>query len=463
MIPVIAIVGRPNVGKSTLFNRLTKSRDAIVAEYAGLTRDRQYGLASYQGRSLMLVDTGGITGEEVGIDAAMLEQSLAAIREADTVLLLVDAHAGVTAVDESLAIKVRKLGKKCVLVINKIDKQEPQAALAEFSRLGFEQVLLIAAAHGRGVNSIFTQVFADFPKNKDEQLDVHSGIKLAIVGRPNVGKSTLVNRMLGEERVIVYDQPGTTRDSIYIPFKRAEQEYTLIDTAGIRRRGKIALDIEKFSVIKTMQAINDANVVIMVIDASEGLVDHDLNLLGMILEAGRALVIAFNKWDGLESSQKQFIKDELSRRLVFVDFADMHFISALHGSGVGKLYASVDKAFNAAMMRFAASKLTDILLEATKLHQPPLVNGRRIKLRYMHLGGVNPPLFIVHGNQTHAVPKNYSRYLENTLRRVLHLKGTPIRIEYKSGDNPYANQKNQLSKRQVNKKRRLMAHVKKRK
>jgi len=462
MIPVVAIIGRPNVGKSTLFNCLTKSRTALVAEYAGLTRDRQYGIATWQDRSLMLVDTGGITGDEQGIDLPMLNQSLAAVNESDLVLLLVDAHAGITALDEVLAQNLRKLGKNCFLIINKIDKQDEQLALAEFSKLGFSQMVAIAAAHKRGINQLLRRVFSDFPKNQDEALNEQSGIKLAVVGRPNVGKSTLVNRMLGEERVVVFDAPGTTRDSIYIPFEHDEQKYTLIDTAGVRRRGKIDLKIEKFSVVKTLQAIEDANVVIMLIDAHEGLVDHDLNLLGLILDAGRAVIIAINKWDGLEQNARQRIKDELKRRLIFADFAQIHFISALHGTGVGNLYAAVKSAFAAATTRFPASKLTTILEEAIRSHQPPMVNGRRIKLRYVHLGGVNPPLLIIHGNQVESVPKSYTRYLENTFRRVLKISGTPIRIEYKGGENPYADKKNKLSLRQVNKKRRLMAHVKSR-
>jgi len=460
MIPVIAVVGRPNVGKSTLFNCLTKSRTALVAEYAGLTRDRQYGMATWQDRNFMVIDTGGITGDEQGIDLPMLNQSLLAINEADIVLLLVDAHAGITALDEVLAQNLRKLGKNCVLVINKIDKQDEQLAIAEFSKLGFGQMLAISAAHKRGINHLLRKVVGDFAKNKDEILADQSGIKLAVVGRPNVGKSTLVNRMLGEDRVVVFDAPGTTRDSIYIPFEHDEQKYTLIDTAGVRRRGKIDLKIEKFSVVKTLQAINDSHVVIMLIDAHEGLVDHDLNLLGLILDAGRAVIIALNKWDGLEQVARQRIKEELDRRLIFADFAQIHFISALHGTGVGNLYKAVKSAFTSATTRFPASKLTTILEEATKAHQPPMVNGRRIKLRYVHLGGVNPPLLVIHGNQIDAIPKSYTRYLENTFRRILKISGTPIRIEYKGGENPYANKKNKLSLRQVNKKRRLMAHVK---
>ena len=485
MVPVIALVGRPNVGKSTLFNRLTKSRDAIVAEYAGLTRDRQYGEAKWQGRTYIVIDTGGLTGDEEGIDAKMAEQSLQAMEEADAVMFIVDARVGMTPGDQMIAEHVRKLNKRYFLVANKVDSIDPDLARAEFSPLGLGDALPIAAAHGRGVSYMLEQALGSFPKDAAEQDEAEQegegaeqvaegeelkripgpsdkdGIKIAIIGRPNVGKSTLVNRMLGEERVIVYDQAGTTRDSIYIPFERGEEKYTLIDTAGVRRRGKIFEAVEKFSVVKTLQAIQDANVVIFVMDAREGVVEHDLNLLGFVLETGRALVIALNKWDGMEQGEKDYVKTELERRLFFVDYADIHFISAKHGTGVGHLYKSVQAAFKSAITRWPTSRLTQILEDAVREHQPPMVNSRRIKLRYAHLGGANPPLIVIHGNQVDAVPKSYTRYLENTYRRVLKLVGTPIRIEYKGGDNPYEGKKNTLTDRQVNKKRRLMSHHKK--
>ena len=483
MVPVIALVGRPNVGKSTLFNRLTKSRDAIVAEYAGLTRDRQYGEAKWQGRTYIVIDTGGISGDEEGIDAKMAEQSLQAIEEADAVLFMVDSRAGLTAADQLIAEHLRKRNKRCFLVANKVDTVDPDIARAEFSPLGLGDALPIAAAHGRGIGQMLEQALGMFPRDdageeapgelEGETGEVEprprlepgpsekEGIKIAIVGRPNVGKSTLVNRMLGEERVIVYDQAGTTRDSIYIPFERDEEKYTLIDTAGVRRRGKIFEAVEKFSVVKTLQAIQDANVVIFVMDAREGVVEHDLNLLGFVLETGRALVIALNKWDGMDQGEKDYVKTELERRLFFVDFADIHFISAKHGTGVGHLYKSVQASFTSAVTRWPTSRLTQILEDAVREHQPPMVAGRRIKLRYAHLGGANPPLIVIHGNQVDAVPKSYSRYLENTYRRVLKLVGTPIRIEYKGGENPYEGKKNTLTDRQVNKKRRLMSHHKK--
>ena len=359
MVPVIALVGRPNVGKSTLFNRLTRTRDAIVGDLSGLTRDRQYGEAKWQGRTYIVIDTGGISGDEDGIDAKMAEQSLQAIEEADAVLFMVDARAGLCAADQMIGEHLRKRNKRTFLVANKVDNIDPDLARAEFSPLGMGDALAIAGAHGRGITQMLEVALGDFPKDPveeafdpDEEVaegeeakripgpSEKDGIKLAIIGRPNVGKSTLVNRMLGEDRVIVYDQAGTTRDSIYIPFERDDEKYTLIDTAGVRRRGKIFEAVEKFSVVKTLQAIQDANVVVFVMDAREGVVDHDLNLLGFVLESGRALVIALNKWDGMEPSERDYVKTELQRRLFFVDFADIHFISALHGTGVGHLYKS---------------------------------------------------------------------------------------------------------------------------
>ena len=481
MVPVIALVGRPNVGKSTLFNRLTKSRDAIVGDLSGLTRDRQYGEAKWQGRTYIVIDTGGISGDEEGIDAKMAEQSLQAIEEADAVLFLVDARAGLSASDQMIGEHLRRRNKRSFLVINKVDNIDADLARAEFSSMGMGESLAIAGAHGRGITQMLEAVLGSFPKDaseleegEEEEVVLEGqeakripgpsekdGIKLAIIGRPNVGKSTLVNRMLGEERVIVYDQAGTTRDSIYIPFERDDEKYTLIDTAGVRRRGKIFEAVEKFSVVKTLQAIQDSNVVVFVMDAREGVVDHDLNLLGFVLESGRALVIALNKWDGMEPSERDYVKVELQRRLFFVDFADIHFISALHGTGVGNLYKSVQASLKSAITRWPTNRLTTILEDAVSDHAPPMVNNRRIKLRYAHLGGANPPLIVIHGNQVEAVPKSYIRYLENTYRRVLKLVGTPIRIEFKGGDNPYEGNKNTLTDRQVNKKRRLMSHHKK--
>ncbi len=477
MVPVIALVGRPNVGKSTMFNRLTKSRDAIVGDLSGLTRDRQYGEARWQGRSYILVDTGGISGDEHGMDEKMAEQSLLAIEEADVVLFLVDARAGFTAADQMIGEHLRKRNKRSLLVANKVDNVDPEMARAEFAPLGMGDAIPVAGAQGRGINALLEAALGEYPRDIEEDFNAEvqegeeavripgpsekDGIKIAIIGRPNVGKSTLVNRMLGEDRVIVYDEPGTTRDSIYIPFERNDEKYTLIDTAGVRKRGKIHEEVEKFSVVKTLQAIKDANVVIFVMDAREGVVDHDLNLLGFALEAGRAIVIALNKWDGMVPSERDYVKTELERRLFFVSFADIHFISALHGTGVGNLYASVQNSFKSAITRWPTNRLTQILEDAVQEHQPPMVGSRRIKLRYAHLGGANPPLIVIHGNQVEKVPTSYVRYLENTYRRVLKLVGTPIRIEFKGGENPYEANKNSLTDRQVNKKRRMMSHHKK--
>ncbi len=437
-------------------------------DVSGLTRDRQYGEAVWQGKPYIVVDTGGITGEEAGLDMIMAGQSLQAIEEADAVLFLVDSRAGRTAGDELIAEHLRKRNKHTYLIANKIDGADPDAIMGEFSKLGLGAPIGISASHGRNINPMLDAVLNDEVWDKeatDEDgvpLVVEAiGTKIAVIGRPNVGKSTLVNRMLGEDRVVVFDQAGTTRDSIYIPYERHDKPYTLIDTAGVRRRGKVFEAIEKFSVIKTLQAIQDANVVIFVVDAREGIVEQDLHLLGFVLEAGRALVIAVNKWDGMENEEKEFVKIELQRRLIFAQFADLHFISALHGSGVGLLYKSVDKAFESAMTKIPTRRMTEILEDAVTEHQPPMVNGRRIKLRYAHLGGSNPPIIVVHGNQVDRIPRSYTRYLENTYRKVLKLAGTPIRVEYKGGDNPYSEVKNKLTERQVNKKRRLMSHNKK--
>lgn len=461
MIPVIAIVGRPNVGKSTLFNRLTRSKDALVADYAGLTRDRKYGEAVFQERRVMLVDTGGLTGQEEGIDAAMAEQSLLAVQEADAVLFMLDCRDGLTPVDEQIAAQLRQYNKKIFVVANKIDGLSHDVVTAPFYELGLGEVFGVAASHGRGTNNLLEAVFSQLPPSEEAlpEEEQARGIKIAVVGRPNVGKSTLVNRMLGEDRVVVFDMPGTTRDSIYINFERQGKPYTLIDTAGIRRRKNINLMVEKFSIIKTLQAIDDANVVVLLLDAAEGLVDQDMHLMGQVIESGRALVVALNKWDGLDDDHKSFVKTELERRLRFVEFADMHFISALHGTGVGNLYLSIERSYQAATEKFSTNFLTRVLERAVTEHQPPLVHGRRIKLRFAHTGGHNPPIIVIHGNQTEEIPNHYVRYLEKYFRTALDLHGTPIRFEFKTSDNPYAGKRNKLTKRQIEKKRRLMKHT----
>ena len=468
-IPIIAIVGRPNVGKSTLFNRLTRSRDALVADYAGLTRDRKYGRALLSGHPFLLIDTGGLSGGEVGIDAAMAQQSKAAIEEADAVVFMVDATSGVAASDQTVADMLRRIDKPVWLAANKIDGQNTDIALSDFYGLGFGEPQAIAASHGRGVSALSDQLLAYFglldvdPVDVNDQRQDAPGIRIGVVGRPNVGKSTLVNRMLGEDRVVVFDLPGTTRDSIYIPYERHQETYTLIDTAGVRRRGRVSETVEKFSVVKTLQAIEDSQVVVLVVDAQEGLVEQDLHLMGTVIDAGRALVVAVNKWDHLDPDVREKIRQTLRRRLNFIPWAKIHYISALHGTGVGDLYGSIKEGYEAATTKFSTNVLTRILEDAVEDHQPPLVRGRRIKLRYAHQGGMNPPRIIIHGNQTKDVPESYRRYLENIYRRVLNITGSPVKIEFKSGENPFAGRRNKLTERQIQRRRRLMKFVKQRK
>ncbi len=482
MLPVIALVGRPNVGKSTLFNRLTRSRDALVADYPGLTRDRKYGQAKYQGLQFIVVDTGGITGDERGIDAAMAGQSLLAIEEADIVLFLVDSRAGLTAGDEGIAKHLRSSKKPVYLVANKIDGIDADSETAEFYSMGYDFVWQIAASHGRGVSQLLESVLepieSQYPQMRiperhaeDDEADAETQreklqslpIKLAIIGKPNVGKSTLTNRILGEERVVVFDEAGTTRDSIYIPMQRDEREYVLIDTAGVRRRKKISDVAEKFSVVKTMQAIEESNVVLLVVDAREGISDQDLSLLGFALNAGRAIVLAVNKWDGLEMRVKDDIKRELDMRLGFVDFARLHFISAMHGTGVGHLFESVQEAYASATKRVNTSLLTRIMVSAQEEHQPPMVRGRRVKMKYAHAGGYNPPVVVIHGNQVDDLPESYKRYLMNYFRRSLKVVGTPIKIEFREAGNPFEGKKNKLTISQERKRQRLLKHHKSKK
>ena len=503
--PVVALVGRPNVGKSTLFNRLTRTRDALVADFPGLTRDRKYGQAHLAGYDFIVIDTGGIDGTEEGVEEKMAEQSLLAIEEADIVLFLVDARAGLTSADIGIANYLRqRQNKTTVVVANKVDGIDADSHCAEFYQLGLGEIAQIAASQGRGIANLMEQVLSplaekmaekeeesvvenddvseiaqhdewdedfDFSNEEDtalldeelaqEQTPDSQNIKIAIVGRPNVGKSTLTNRILGEDRVVVYDMPGTTRDSIYIPMERDGQQYTLIDTAGVRKRGKVHLAVEKFSVIKTLQAIQDANVVLLTIDARENISDQDLSLLGFILNAGRSLVIVVNKWDGLDQDVKDRVKSELDRRLDFIDFARVHFISALHGSGVGNLFDSIKEAYACATQKMTTSLLTRILQMATDEHQPPMIGGRRIKLKYAHPGGYNPPIIVVHGNQMDKLPDSYKRYLSNYYRKSLKIIGSPIRLLFQEGSNPFAGRKNKLTPNQLRKRKRLMKFIKK--
>lgn len=462
MIPVIALIGRPNVGKSTLFNRLTKTQDALVADYPGLTRDRQYGEAHYNNRPYIVVDTGGIGVEDIAVDNLMSKQSTIALNEADAVLFIVDGRSGLTGIDEKIASNLRKLNKKVHLVVNKTEGLDDDIACADFQSLGIVDIHSISASHGSGISDLISLILEPFPY-EEEEVSAEQVIKIAFAGRPNVGKSTLINRILGEERVVVYDMPGTTRDSIAIPFERDEQHYLLIDTAGVRRRSRVDEKIEKFSIIKTLQAIKESNVCLQLLDANEGITDQDMNLLGFIIESGKALVIAVNKWDGLSEEHKEHIKDELSRRLHFANFAKIRFISALHGSGVGGLFKDINEAYTSATQSFSTPKLTRLLQDISTKHTPPCVNGRRIKLRYAHIGGHNPPVVVIHGNQLDSLPDSYKRYLTNEFIKHLGLVGTPLKVEFKGGDNPFAHKKNKLSQRQVNKKRRLMKRVKSKK
>lgn len=439
MLPVIAIVGRPNVGKSTLFNRLTRSRDAIISAFPGTTRDRQYGDVKFGDRHFIIIDTGGITEETDVMGDHITKQAQQAIEESDKVLFMVDGKAGITPEDRMIAENLRRLGKNIILAVNKTEGLDPTMGVADAYELGLGNPLPIAAAHGGGIQNLIMTILPE--PNKTEVADdgVSPSIKLAIVGRPNVGKSTLTNRMLGEERVIVHDAPGTTRDSIFVPLERFEKHYTLIDTAGVRKRKKIDELPEKFSVVKTLQAIEDSHVVLYVVDARIGVSDQDLKLLGFVLECGKALVIAVNKWDGMTEEAREHARNTIDRHLDFVSFARIHYISALHGSGVGNLFDSVNEAYESAIKKLSTPMLTRLLELAQTTHQPPLVKGRRVKLRYAHSGGNNPPRVIIHGNQLNALPESYRKFLAHFFQRKLELYGTPVLIEFKTGENPYSN------------------------
>ncbi len=478
--PVIALVGRPNVGKSTLFNRLTRTRDALVADFPGLTRDRQYGMGRIGPAPYVVVDTGGLGEPDDVTYHHMQRQAIRALDEADAILFLVDAQIGVTPGDEALTQELRQRGKRVWLVMNKVDGVDPDMAAADFHALGLDTPWPIAARQGRGVRQLMDAVLAELlgeavletssnaeasnPVDRDEapaDAESNPAIAVAIVGRPNVGKSTLVNRLIGEERVLVYDMPGTTRDAIHVPFERDGQAFELIDTAGVRRRARVKETIEKFSVVKTLQAIEAAQVVIMVLDAQLEISEQDAHLIGHVIEAGRGLVLAVNKWDGLQPGTRERIRRELDVKLGFLDFARPRFISALHGTGVGRLLEEVVQVHTAARRELPTPALNEVLAEAVQAHQPPLVRGRRIKLRYAHQGGRNPPTIVVHGNQTAALPGAYRRYLVNRFRREFDLWGTPVRLELRTGENPFAGRRNKLTPRQQRKRDRMIKRNKK--
>ena len=465
MLPVIALVGRPNVGKSTLFNRLTRSRDALVADYPGLTRDRQYGFGRLGPVPYIVIDTGGVAGGEEGINEAMVEQTARALEEADVALILVDAREGISAADEHVADLARRNGKKTWLVVNKGEGLDSDIAGSEFHALGLGEPVVVSAAHGDHVNALMEAVLEDFEPDEERPVpsydDDEHALRIAVVGRPNVGKSTLINRLIGEDRLVVYDLPGTTRDSVSVPFEKNDRKYELIDTAGIRRRSKVREAIEKFSIVKALQAIDRAEVVIAVLDAHEGVTEQDVSLLGLVLERGRSLVIVTNKWDGISAEQRKHVRDQLDRRLPFLDFAERITISALHGTAVGDVLPAVERAFKAAVIDMPTTELTRELESAITAHPPPLVRGRRIKLRYAHQGGRNPPVIVIHGNQTERVPESYRRYLVNHFRKIFKLRGTPVRLQFKSSDNPYKGRRNKLTPRQERRRKRLLKRVKK--
>lgn len=463
MQPVIALVGRPNVGKSTLFNRLTNSRDALVASVPGLTRDRQYGNATLDGRSCTVIDTGGL-GDSSDVSNLMAEQVELAIDEADLVLLLVDARAGRTPADEEIMQRLRELGAEVFLVVNKIDGNVPEAAEAEFLRFGVADHALVSASHGRGIAGLAAAVAARLPATEPEPSPLLQGrIRLAVIGRPNVGKSTLINRWLGETRQVVFDAPGTTRDSIEIPLEHATGKFLLIDTAGVRRKGRVDGIVEKFSVVKALHAMRDADVAVLLIDAQEGLVDQDLHLLEFAADVGTGLVLAVNKWDGLSADARASVKVGLDRRLTFAPWVPLRFISALHGTGVPDVLRDVLRVHRCADFDVQTPVLTRILNDAVRAHPPPSVSGRRIKLRYAHKSGSHPPTVMIHGNQTNAVPASYTRFLENRFRKALKLIGTPIRIVYRTSENPYKDKRNVLTPGQKLRRKRMVRHHKRRK
>src|SRR5579859_2620264 len=436
MLPVIALVGRPNVGKSTLFNVLTRTRDAIVADVPGLTRDRQYGFGRLGPVPYVVIDTGGLIENPTGLEAQMRAQTERAVAEADRLVFLADARAGLSHQDLFVARELRRSGKPVTLALNKAEGLDPELAAADFHALALGSPCVISASHAQGCESLMEQVLAGLQAQPPED-SADGVIRIAIIGRPNVGKSTLLNRLLGEERVIASEEPGTTRDSILVPFERDGHSFLLIDTAGMRRRARVEDQVERASVAKTLQAIDEANVVILVLDAHDTVAEQDASVLGLALERGRAIIIAVNKWDGIPAEQREEIHRQLALKLDFVPFAPLFFISARHGTGVGELMQATVRAYEAAMRSMPTRELTRTLEHALSVHQPPLVRGRRIKLRYAHQGGRNPPRIVIHGNQTAAVPEAYTRYLANVFRKTYDLYATPVVVEYRTDANPY--------------------------
>ena len=441
MKPTLVLVGRPNVGKSTLFNRLTKTRDALVADQPGLTRDRHYGHGKLGNKPYLVVDTGGFEPlAKDGIMHEMARQTEQAIAEADTVIFLVDGRTGVTALDKEIANKLRRNDRPVFVAVNKAEGMDRGVIAADFHELGLGTPIAISATHGEGVRGLIEHVLEDWPEAVEEE-SPDAALRVAIVGRPNVGKSTMINALLGEERVIAFDQPGTTRDAIHIDFERGGKPYTLIDTAGLRRKGKVFEGIEKFSVIKTLQAVENAQVVVLVLDAGQDISDQDAHIAGFILESGRALVVAVNKWDSLDHYRREQIKEALESKLKFLDFASFHYVSALKGQGLAAVFRSVDAAYKAATATLATPRLTRALIEAVSRQSPPRSGLFRPKLRYAHQGGRNPPIIVIHGNALDKIPDAYRRYLEHSFREVFRLQGTPLRIQFNTSENPFSEQK----------------------
>ena len=465
MLPVIALVGRPNVGKSTLFNALTRSRDALVADMPGVTRDRHYGICRTGERPFVVVDTGGLSGVDEGIEALTAQQVRLAIDEAQVLVFVVDARDGLLPQDRSILDELRRSGKPIIAAVNKTDGLDEHNALAEFAVFGISQTLPLSAAHNRGTEELIAATLPLLPEDVNEELapGEEGSIRVAIVGRPNAGKSTLINRLLGEDRLIVSDVAGTTRDPIRVPLERDGKRYTLIDTAGVRRKARVEEAVEKFSIIKTLQSMAAAQVVVVMIDARENLADQDLTLIGHAIEEGRALVIAVNKWDGMDAYQREQCQRALDRRLAFVDWAKQVYISALHGSGLRELMRAVVRAHSSATRELGSSDLTKTLERAYESYQPPLVRGHAPKLRFAHPGGSNPPTIVIHGSRTKHIAPAYRRYLENFFRKRYKLEGTPVRIEFRDGENPFAGKRNVLTEAQQRKRQRMIREMKKRK
>jgi GTP-binding protein len=464
MLPVVALVGRPKVGKSTLFNVLTRPRDALVADLPGVTRDRHYGVCRLvEGQPFVVIDTGGLVDDAEGLAAQTAGQVDIAIAEADIVLLIVDARDGLLPSDRTILDRLRRAGKPILLGVNKVDGVDESTATSDFAAMGLADVLALSAANNRGVGALLATIAPKLPPETGEEESADQGIRVAIVGRPNVGKSTLVNRLIGEERVIASEMPGTTRDSIRVPLVRDGKRYTLIDTAGVRRRARVEDALEKFSVIKSLQSVEAANVTILVLDANEGVADQDATLIGHVLESNRALVVAVNKWDGLDAYTRERAKASLSRKLDFVPWARQVFISAKHGTGVGDLMKAVDRAYASASRKFTSSELNRALEAAYTGYQPPLVRGHAPKLRYAHPGGTNPPTIVIHGSRTKHIADGYRRYLENFFRKRYKLEGTPIRIDFTEKENPFAGKRNELSEGQQKRRQRMIRHAKRNK